>query len=147
MSSSPVAAASSGCSTNIELDTKPRGSNRGFFVVRPSAWNGGKPQRGYGRCFVTADGRADLTVQSISNDTGDSPAVFLAKNNPPPNIEYQRVTPRFFVESSFRGDKICYNGCNFVGHVVNCVLINYPAVEKRQWDGVVTRISNTLASR
>jgi len=26
-------------------------------------------------------------------------------------------------------------------------LINYPAAEKRQWDGVVTRISNTLASR
>jgi hypothetical protein len=30
---------------------------------------------------------------------------------------------------------------------MNCVLINYPAAEKRQWDGVVTRISNTLASR
>jgi hypothetical protein len=27
------------------------------------------------------------------------------------------------------------------------VLIHYPAAEKRQWDSVVTRISNTLASR
>jgi hypothetical protein len=29
---------------------------------------------------------------------------------------------------------------------MNCVLINYPAAEKRQWDGVVTRISHTLAN-
>ena len=109
--------------------------------------DGGKPEEGYGKRFVTSDGRAKLTVQSISNEAGDSPAVFLAKKNPPSNIEYRRVTSRFFVVSSFRGDKIWYNRCNFVGHVVNCVLIDYPAVEKRQWDSVVTRISNTLASR
>ncbi len=28
---------------------------------------------------------------------------------------------------------------------MNCVLLNYPAAEKRQWDDVVTRISHTLA--
>jgi hypothetical protein len=27
---------------------------------------------------------------------------------------------------------------------MNCVLINYPATEKRNWDSVVTRISHTL---
>jgi hypothetical protein len=27
---------------------------------------------------------------------------------------------------------------------LNCVLINYPAAEKRQWDGVGARISYTL---
>jgi hypothetical protein len=27
---------------------------------------------------------------------------------------------------------------------MNCVLINYPAAEKRNWDSVVTRISHTL---
>jgi hypothetical protein len=73
--------------------------------------------------------------------------VFLAKMNPPSNIEYQRVTPRFFVVSSFRQDKIWYNRCNFAGRFMNCVLINYPAAEKRQWDSVVTRISNTLTGR
>ena len=109
--------------------------------------DGEKPEVGYGRRFVTSDKRAHLTVQSVLNDAGDSPAVFLARKNPPPNIEYQRVTPQFFVVSSFRDDKIWYDRCNFVGHVVNCVLINYPAAEKRQWDSVVTRISNTLASR
>jgi hypothetical protein len=109
--------------------------------------DGGKPEIGYGRRFVTSDKRANLTVQSVSNDEGESPRAFLAKRNPPSNIEYQRVTSRFFVVSSVRENKIWYNRCNFVGHVVNCVLINYPAVEKRQWDSVVTRISNTLASR
>jgi hypothetical protein len=108
--------------------------------------DGGKPEEGYGRQFLTSDGRAKLTVQSIPNEAGDSPAMFLAKKNPPPNIEYKRVTSRFFVVSSFRGDKIWYNRCNFVGRSVNCVLMSYPASEKRRWDGIVTRISNTLAS-
>ena len=106
----------------------------------------GKPPSGYGRHLLTSDRRANLTIQSVPNVTGDSPAVFLAKRNPPANIVYKRVTPRFFVVSSFRGGNIWYNRCNFSQRFVNCILINYPAAEKRQWDGVVTRISHTLAS-
>jgi hypothetical protein len=106
----------------------------------------GKPEAGYGGRFLTADRRADLTVQSVSNEAGLSPAVFLARKNPPRDIVYKRVTPRFFVVSSFRNGKIWYNRCNFAGRFINCVLLNYPAAEKRQWDGLVTRISNTLAS-
>ena len=107
----------------------------------------GQPESGYGRRFLTADGRANLTVQSFPNDVGDSPAVFLAKMNPPSNTVYKTLTPRFFAVSSFRNDKIWYNRCNFPGRFVNCVLINYPAAEKRQWDSIVTRISNSLSSR
>ena len=107
----------------------------------------GKPEAGYGGRFLTSDRRADLTIQSVPNDAGFSPAVFLARKNPPPNIIYKRVTPRFFVVSSFRKRKIWCDRCNFTGRFINCVLINYPAAEKRQWDSVVTRISNTLASR
>jgi hypothetical protein len=107
----------------------------------------GKPEAGYGGRFLTSDRRADLTVQSVANDAGFSPAVFLARKNPPSDIIYKRVTPRFFVVSSFRKGKIWYDRCNFAGRFIHCVLINYPAAEKRQWDSVVTRISNTLASR
>ena len=107
----------------------------------------GKPDGGYGRRFLTSDRRADLTVQSVPNDAGFSPAVYLARKNPPRDIVYRKVTPRFFVVSSFRQGKIWYDRCNFAGRFINCVLINYPAAEKRQWDSVVTRISNTLASR
>lgn len=106
----------------------------------------GRPESGYGARFLTSDRRADLTVQSVANG-GLSPAVFLARKNPPPGIVYKRVTPRFFVVSSFRNGKIWYNRCNFAGRFAHCILINYPAAEKRQWDNVVTRISNSLASR
>src|SRR5258708_29782921 len=106
----------------------------------------GKPEAGYGARFLTSDRRADLTVQSVANNAGLSPAEFLARKNPPPNIVYKRVTPRFFVVSSFAKGKIWYDRCNFSGSFVNCVLINYPATEKRQWDSVVARVSHTLAS-
>ena len=107
----------------------------------------GKPEGGNGGRFLTSDRRADLTVQSVANDAGLSPAAFLARKNPPAGIVYKRVTPRFFVVSIVRNGRIWYNRCNFSGGFAHCVLINYPAAEKRQWDSVVTRISNTLASR
>jgi hypothetical protein len=107
----------------------------------------GKPEKGYGRRFLTPDGRANLTFQSVPNDAGDSPAAFLASKNPPSKIVYQRITPRFFVVSGFRNENIWYNRCNFARRYINCVLINYPAAEKREWDSVVSRISNTLAAR
>jgi len=107
----------------------------------------GKPETGYGGRFLTADRRADLTVQSMKNDAALTPAAFLARKNPPPGIVYKRVTSRFFVVSSVRGNKIWYDRCNFTERLINCVMINYPAGEKRQGDNVVTRISNTLASR
>jgi hypothetical protein len=106
----------------------------------------GRPETGYGGRFLTPDKRANLTVQSVSNSDGSSPAAFLAKKHPPQDIVYKRITPRFFVVSSFRQGKIWYDRCNFAGRFINCVLINYPAEEKRQWDSIVTRISNTLAS-
>ena len=104
----------------------------------------GPPEGGTGRRFFTDDKRADLTVQYVPNPDNDSPATFLAKKNPPPGIIYKRVTPDFFVVSSIRNDRIWYNRCNRANGAMNCVMINYPAAEKRQWDGVVTRISHTL---
>ncbi|MBR0824925.1 hypothetical protein JQ596_05210 [Bradyrhizobium manausense] len=92
-----------------------------------------------------ADGQAVLSVQSTPIEPGVSPAAFLASKNPPAGIIYKRVTPRFFVVSSIKRDKIWYNRCNFGGGYAQCVLINYPAAEKRQWDAIVTRISHSLS--
>jgi hypothetical protein len=105
----------------------------------------GKPETGYGAKFLTSDRRANLTVQSIRNEANDTPAAFLARKNPPPGIVYRKVTPNFFVVSSFRNGLIWYDRCNFAGRFVTCVLINYPAAEKKRWDAVVTRISNSLS--
>ena len=103
----------------------------------------GKPD-GYGERFRTSDGGADLTVQAVP-DQGLSPAEFLARKNPPPGIIYKRITPGFFVVSSIKRGAIWYDRCNFSRGYVHCVLINYPAAEKRQWDRIVTRISHSLS--
>lgn len=105
----------------------------------------GLPSSGSGRRFATADGRADLTVLDEPNPDEQSPGQILARKNPPPGIIYRRVTPRFFVVSSIRQGRIWYNRCNRAPGVMHCVLINYPAAEKRRWDGVVTRISHSLS--
>jgi len=106
----------------------------------------GPPEGGTGRRFFTEDRRADLTVQSVANPGNDSPATFLAKMHPPDGIIYKRIAPDFFVVSSIRKDRIWYNRCNRDNGAMSCVMINYPVAEKRQWDGVVTRISHTLAN-
>jgi len=104
----------------------------------------GPPDSGIGRRFFTTDRRADLTVEAIPNPENDSPAIFLAKRRPPAGIQYKRVTPRFFAVSSIRNGRTWYNRCNRASEYMNCVLINYPAAEDRQWDAVVTRISLSL---
>lgn len=109
----------------------------------------GPPNHGYGRRFQTSDGRANLTVSSFPNEANDSPASFLQKHFklPASAAVYRRVSSRFFAVSGFHGSDIWYNRCNFVGHFIHCVALNYPTREKRQWDYVVTQISHTLAKR
>ena len=107
----------------------------------------GRPADGYGQRFRTADGRADITIQAAPLATNVSPAVFLARKHPPANIQYKRVTPRFFAISSYKGDKVWYDRCNFSKGLVQCVLINYPAREEHAWDDIVTRISLSLSGR
>jgi hypothetical protein len=104
----------------------------------------GPPEGGTGRRFFTEDRRADLTVQSVPNPDNESPGQFLAKRRPPAGIVYKRITSNFFVVSSIRKDRIWYNRCNRGSGTMSCVMINYPAAEKRLWDGLVTRISHSL---
>jgi hypothetical protein len=105
----------------------------------------GTPEGTAGRRFFTADRRADLTIKSIPNSENDSPASFLEKMQPPTGIQYKRVTSRFFAVSSIKDGRTWYNRCNRAGGFMNCVLLNYPAAEDRQWDAIVTRISLSLA--
>jgi hypothetical protein len=101
-----------------------------------------------GRTFATSDGRADVSLYSIPNTAGDSPGNFLEKRFQLPNtsVVYRRVTNRIIAVSGYRRDKLWYARCNFSPRLVNCVALNYPTKEKRQWDAIVTRISNTLSS-
>jgi hypothetical protein len=74
----------------------------------------GRPD-GYGLRLQSADRRANLTIQAAANISNDSPAAFLSKRHPPPDIQYKRVTPRFFAVSSYKGDEVWYDRCNFSG--------------------------------
>jgi hypothetical protein len=103
------------------------------------------PQGSSGRRFVTADRQADLTLLTEMNEAGLSPARFLARKQPPAGIIYRRLTPHFFVVSSIRQGRIWYNRCNRAPGAMHCVLMNYPAAEKRHWEAVVTRISHSLS--
>ena len=105
----------------------------------------GAPPNGFGQRFETPDHRANLTVQASVNTSGEMPAAFLAKMHPPRRIQYKRITPRFFVVSSYKGDTVWYDRCNFSNRLIHCVLINYPAREERAWDDIVTRISLSLS--
>ena len=107
--------------------------------------DGGSPEGATGRVFFTRDGRADLTVKSIPNPDNFSPAEFLQRMQPPASMQYRRVTSRFFAVSSIRDGRTWYNRCNRVRGFMNCILLNYPAAEERQWDAIVTRISLSLA--
>ena len=109
--------------------------------------NAGRPPQGDGQRFRSADGRADLTIQAAVIGSNVSPAAFLASQHPPKEIQYKRITPRFFAVSGYNGDKVWYDRCNFSNGSVHCVLINYPAQEERAWDGIVTRISLSLSGK
>ena len=105
----------------------------------------GATEETLGRHLFTKDYRANLTIQSFPNPDNVSPAAFLEKMRPPADIQYRRVTPKFFAVSSVLDGHTWYNRCNRAKGFMNCVLINYPAAEERQWDAIVTRISLSLA--
>lgn len=107
-----------------------------------------KPKNGLtGRTFKTSDGRADLSVYAIPNERHEFPAAFMQNRLQLPQAAavYKRVTKNILAVSGFRRDEIWYARCNFATAQVNCVAMNYPAAEKRDWDAIVTRISNTLS--
>ena len=107
--------------------------------------DGGATEGNLGRQLFTKDRRANLTIRSFPNPNNDPPAIFLQKMNAPTRMQYRRrVTSKFFAVSSIRNGRTWYNRCNRVNQFMNCVLTNYPAVEDREWDAVVTRISLSL---
>ena len=107
----------------------------------------GPAEQGTGERFRTADGSGQLAVYSLSNPLHETPARYLFHRLKLPRaaIKYQKVTPRFFVLSSARNGYIYYSRCNFARRI-HCIYMTYPEQEKRAWDGIVTRVSNSLRS-
>jgi hypothetical protein len=102
-----------------------------------------------GRVFSTEDGRARFHVYSLPNPNALSPGAFMRANFPARRsaLTYDRVSQNFFALSTRRDGMIVYLRCNFSSaraSTLHCVDIRYPVNEKRDWDGIVTRISRSL---
>jgi hypothetical protein len=106
----------------------------------------GRPEQGSGVRFRTADGRARLSIYSLRNEQGLTPATWLRTNLQVPrqSLYYQRIAPTFFAISANHQNLIYYSRCNFVQSVIHCIYVIYPREQKRAFDPIVTRISRTL---
>jgi hypothetical protein len=106
----------------------------------------GAAEKGIGRRWATADGRAGLSIYSLRNRERYTPAGYLERylKDRPSEIQYKRVANDFFAVSKYSGRKILYRRCNFSLQTIHCIDLSYPSDEKSQWDAVVTRISRSL---
>jgi len=125
--------------TNRETGTRVDFPSRLFSV------DAGAPERGVGRVFETDDGRAKFSAYSLENEESHTPQSYLRRFLVVDNskIDYRRVTGRFFVVSGVRDGEVYYSRCNFYGRI-HCIYMSYPQRETRAWDGIVTRVSNSL---
>ena len=104
---------------------------------------------GGGQVFATRDRRARLHLFSMDNPKRLSPREFMRNYFPASRstLTYDRVARNFFAVSTRREGMIVYLRCNFSsarGGTLHCADIRYPINEKRDWDGIVTRISRSV---
>ena len=91
----------------------------------------GKPEKGVGQRFESADGRAALSIYSRPNDGGENPTTYLRHNLRMERsaLDYVRITRSFFAISSEREGVVLYSRCNFSGGargVIHCFDLKYP---------------------
>lgn len=132
-----------------DLGWRPYADERtGTRVDFPAALfsvDAGEPERGTGRVFESADGRAKFSAYTLDNTGGETPRSYLRKflKVDPSTIDYRRVTERFFAVSGIRDGEVYYSRCNF-SDAMHCIYMSYPRNELRAWDKIVTRISLSL---
>ena len=102
-----------------------------------------------GPVMQSADGRARLHVFTLPNSPGASPAEFIRRVvKSQERLTYKRIAHDFFVFSTARGGLILYRRCNFASDAkIHCMDVRYPQIDKRAWDGTVTRMSFSLRPR
>jgi hypothetical protein len=124
-----------------------RSGTRVAFPVDVFPSDAGPAEQGRGQRFRTNDGRAQLAIYTLPNPLRESPATYLRNRLRVSTamLKYRRVTPRFYALSSARDGFIYYSRCNFARQI-HCIYMTYPEHEKRAWDSVVTRVSNSLRS-
>jgi len=142
-----------------QMDVQPLASPRwvvlaeaGMAVDYPAnlfSVDAGASTRGTGRRLQTADGRADFMLFVLPNRDRESPRRFVRNHLalPQAQLDYQRITDRFFVVSGIQSGRVFYSRCNYPrgsSGPMQCIYLLYPRAETRAWDPIVTRISRSL---
>ena len=114
-----------------------------------TAKNEAPPPRGVGQSLASEDGSARFMVYVERNEDHLTPQEYIRRYlaGPPSQLEYRRVTDRFFAISSTGANDIFYSRCNFPDGAqgrIHCIFLSYPRSEKRAWDDIVTRMSLSL---
>jgi hypothetical protein len=110
------------------------------------------PPRGFGQSLASVDGSARFMMYAERNDNRMSPDEYIRRNlsGPQSQLEYRRVSDRFFAISGTTPNDIFYSRCNFPQSAsgnIHCIFLSYPKNEKRAWDNIVTRMSLSLRSQ
>ena len=107
-------------------------------------------ERGTGQRFKSADGRADLSIYSLPNGAGETPATYLRQHPMDCSaLQYTRIARSFFaISSGARGGNLiqCRNFSKRGRAAIHCFDLVYPQQEKRSWGHAVVIIVS-LSSR
>ncbi len=109
----------------------------------------GPSPHGDGTQLTTPDGRAELLIYAEPNEHRDTPESYIRSRMAVPKnqLDYTRITDRFFAISGVNDDRVFYSRCNFPAGAsgpMHCIYLLYPTDEVRSWDAIVTRISRSL---
>ena len=98
----------------------------------------GQPRKGSGERFKSADGRAELSIYSIRNDVGETPATYLRHNLRMDRsaLDYTRIARSFFAISSEHDGVILYSRCNFRGAAEQFTVLTYAIRKRRSGPGM-----------
>jgi len=115
----------------------------------PADWRPGHPpENNDGLVFTSPDGQAQITVYGGLHvwDSIDQAVAIFEEPNEGETITYRHRAPRAIVVSGTHGDRIFYAksilSCR--DNVWNSVRIEYPAVRKQGFDGLVAHVAGSL---
>ena len=110
-----------------------------------------EPTTDEGRVLHSRDGRARLLVGAFANEDATRLRAYrdflLQESYAGADIDYARLTKRWFVISGTVGDEIFYQRVNFTcgGKLINSWAMIYPKEENRFYDRVVEAIAPTFS--
>ena len=120
----------------------------GTVSLIPSNWRRIADPRWEGSRFLSPDGRSSLVLYALARKDGESVDQHMrwfARLNGE-EVTYLKRGRGWIVVSGYKGDRIYYRkarlGCG--GAVWHHVALEYPAENKRAYDGIVTAISQSL---